>query len=204
MNRRQIYRFFKTLAAQLGVPARVYLTGAAAGALMGRVRPSNDIDFGLRLTGRRADWDQVERAVDRTSALTGIAAGVAQDIDRWGMITLLNYQRASTAQCRFGDLEVRVLHPVHWSIGKLTRLLEADVEDMVIVLKRKQIPAGAAVRTWGRALRASPASTAQFLFRKNVEGFLRLHGRRIWGRPFDAAAHILLFHHAAKIKNPAY
>src|SRR5688500_10430523 len=61
VNRRQIDRFFETLAAELEAPARVYLTGAAAGALMGRVRPSDDIDFGLRLTGRGAgSWDTVE------------------------------------------------------------------------------------------------------------------------------------------------
>lgn len=200
MNPRQIHHFFATLAAELRLPARVYLTGAAAGAIFGRVRPSADIDFGLRLASRRPGaWADVERAVNRTSALTGIAASVAEDIDRWGMITLLDYRRKSRAHRRFGGLEVRLLDPVTWSIGKLTRLLEADVEDVVSVFRRQRVDAEAAARTWGHALRASPASTAQFSFRRNVEAFLEQQGPRIWGRRFAPPKHIRLFHRAARI-----
>ena len=120
-----------TLAAELGTPARAYLTGAAAAALWGRVRPSYDVDLGLELKRKtRSSGEIIQRAVERTTRLTGIAVSVAEDIDRWGMITLLDYKRTSRRYRQFGPLELRLLHPANWSIGKLTRNLESDIRDV--------------------------------------------------------------------------
>ena len=55
MTKRQIERFLTVLARELEIPARAYLTGAAAAALWGRVRPSVDVDLGIELLGRRTD-----------------------------------------------------------------------------------------------------------------------------------------------------
>ena len=111
MTRRRIEDFLAILARELKRPARAYVTGAAAAALWGRVRPSVDIDIGVELVGRRGavDWQVVEQAVQRTTRLTAIPANVAEDIDRWGMITLLDYRRSSRRYRRFGQLEVRLL-----------------------------------------------------------------------------------------------
>src|SRR5262245_27706120 len=107
MNRRQIHRFFSQLAPRLGMPARVFLTGAAAGSLWGSVRPSEDIDFALAFPrSRSVDWERVERAVADASKATSIPANFAEDIDRWGMISLLTYKRAARPYRRFGSLEV--------------------------------------------------------------------------------------------------
>jgi hypothetical protein len=203
MTARRIEQFLITLAAELGVPARAYVTGAAAAALWGRVRPSLDVDLGVELTeGSGAAWTAVQNAIDRTTRLTGIPANVAEDIDRWGMITLLDYRRSSRRYKRFGSLEVRLLHPANWSIGKLTRYLDPDVRDVVEVFRRQKISVARAAGTWGRALRASPASTAQFQFRRNVEGFLRQRGRAIWGAAFDVATATRAFQKAAGIRAP--
>jgi hypothetical protein len=225
MTRRRIDRFLATLAAELRVPARAYVTGAAAAALWGRVRPSLDIDLGIELrthvggptgpAGRRRrgapardssrahppppTWATVEAAVARTTALTGIPTSAAEDIDRWGMITLLDYRRTSRLYRRFEHLEVRLLDPRTWAIGKLTRYLDPDVRDVAEVFRRQRVDAKAAARLWGRALRASPASTAQFQFRRHVELFLQREGRHIWGRAFAAADAITEFHRAARI-----
>jgi hypothetical protein len=197
---RQIERFFKRLSEELGCAATVYLTGAAAGALLGRVRPSLDIDFGLVLRGRsKRNWEDVALAVRRTSSLMGIAASVASDIDRWGMITLLDYRRSSRAMFQLGLLQVRVLAPLHWSIGKLTRFVEPDIADVIDVFKRKRVTFKSAASLWGKALRASPPSTSQFQFRRNVERFFTDHGAQIWGKRFDPAAAIAIFHRAARI-----
>jgi hypothetical protein len=200
MTSRQIDRFLETLARELGVPARAFVTGAAAAALWGRVRPSLDIDLGLELrAGTKATWADVETAVERTTRLTGVPTNIAADIDRWGMITLLDYRRSSRLYRRFGRLEVRLLNPVNWSIGKLTRYLDPDIRDVAQVFRVREVAAAAAARTWGRALRASPPSSAQFQFRRNVEDFFAREGREIWGRAFepDAAAHV--FRRAAGI-----
>jgi hypothetical protein len=201
MTPRQIERFMSILAAELDAPARAFLTGAAAAALWGRVRPSYDVDLGLELKRRsRTGWQTVERAVEKTTERTGIAASVAEDIDRWGMITLLDYKRTSRRYATYGQLEVRLLDPTNWSIGKLTRNLESDLGDVQEVFRRQSVRAAKAASIWGRALRASPASTAQSQFRRNVERFLRDRGRPIWGRTFEADSAIDAFERAARIK----
>lgn len=67
------------------------------------------------------------------------------------------------------------------------------------MFRRKAITADLAVSTWGRAFRASPASTVQFQFRQNVEHFITKQGRLLWGPRFDVAAAIGRFHRAARI-----
>jgi hypothetical protein len=131
--------------------------------------------------------------------LTGIAASAAGDIDRRGMITLLDYRRTSRLHARYDRLEVRLLDPANWAIGKLTRYLDPDVRDVSEVFRRQSVDPKRAARLWGRALRRSPPSTAQFQFRRNVEAFLRREGRRAWGPGFDPAPVLRAFHRAAGI-----
>ena len=198
MNPRAIDRFFDTLANEFGGPATLIVTGAAAGSLWGHIRPSQDIDFGLRLGGHhRGGWERFQAAVNRTVQRTGIQANYAEDIDRWSSITLLDYRRHTAPYRRFGKLNVRLLDPVYWSIGKLGRYFDLDVDDVVRVLKRKRVPADSTIRVWARALRKSPRSTAITQFRNQVEHFLRTYGKTIWGRSFDPEAAIRQFHRAA-------
>ncbi|HEX4510106.1 MAG TPA: hypothetical protein VH328_08510, partial [Burkholderiaceae bacterium] len=67
------------------------------------------------------------------------------------------------------------------------------------VFRRQAVDAVRAGRLWGRALRASPASTAQFQFRRNVETFLDHQGKRTWGAAFDAGPVRRTFERAARI-----
>ncbi len=204
MNAGHIDRFFSVLASELDRSATVMITGAAAGSLLGHVRPSQDIDFSIRLVrGHGHDWPTVEAAVARTVKLTSIQANYAEDIDRWGMISLLDYTRHTRPYKRFGKLTVRVLDPAYWAIGKLTRYLRPDIRDLVAVLKAQRVPHEQAVRIWGRALRASPRSAVCELFRRHVEAFLRQNGRKIWGKGFDADAAVNAFHRAAGIVRQA-
>jgi hypothetical protein len=68
------------------------------------------------------------------------------------------------------------------------------------VFRQQSVSARRVVITWGRALRASPASTAQFQFRRNVESFLVQRGRSIWGATFLATAGITTFQRGAEIR----
>lgn len=200
MKRAQIEGFFVVLARELGVPGRAYVTGAAAAALWGHGRPSVDIDLGLELRNKTSGWwERAAAALTRSSRLTGIPVSAAEDIDRWGMITLLDYRRTSRSYRRFDHLDVRLLHPVQWSIGKLTRNLDADMHDVVAVFRGQKVAASTAARTWGRALRASPPSTSQWQFAENVDRFFADEGRRIWGRQFDAKDAIQRFRRSAEM-----
>lgn len=187
MTSQQIQRFFRTLAKEWPHAARMILTGAAAGSLLGRVRPSVDVDFAVRLSRRTlAAWKDFEAAVARTTGLTGIHTNYAEDIDRWGSISLLDYTRHTRPYRTFGKLDVRLLDPAYWSIGKLSRYLDPDVRDLVAVLRRQRVPVDRLIRLWAIALRKSPRSLASTQFYQQAEHFLRAHGRAIWGRTFDA------------------
>jgi len=193
MNPRQIDRFFAILSRELELEAKVYVTGAAAGALWGRVRPSVDIDFAVD----SKDWVALQVALDRTVRLTGIQANYAEDIDRWGLITLMDYKRLAKAYRRFGRLRVYLLDPATWSIGKMTRYLDPDVKDMIEVFKRQRVPAHRVVRRWGEALKKSPKTAMLLQFRHQVEDFLKTHGRAVWGPLFKSdSAKALFYRHA--------
>lgn len=196
MHPKQIDRFFRIFSRELGAPARVILTGAAAGSLLGHVRPSLDIDFAIRLSARRsaASWSRIDQAIERTTRLTGIHANYAEDIDRWSAVSLLDYRRHTLPWRRYGSMDVRLLDPAHWSIGKLARYLPPDERDLVAVLKAKPPAPGTLLRLWARALRQSPRSLALTEFRRRVEEFIRAHGRTIWGRNFDSEAALRTFH----------
>lgn len=197
MNRRQIDRFFTVLGRELPSPARVILTGAAAGTLWGQVRPSLDIDFAIQPSGGDKHWAAVEAAIERTKRLTGIAANYAMDIDRWGAISLLDYRRHTHSYQVFGRVTVRVLDPAYWTIGKLTRYLAPDIDDMIAVLKRRRQAVEPLVRLWALALRRSPRSMTCTQFREQAEDFLKTYGRDVWGKAFDSERAIQRFHQHA-------
>ena len=186
MDPKVIDRFFQILTEEFDQPATVILTGAAAGSLLGNIRASRDIDFAVQPARRDArTWERLAAAIERTMQQVGIEVNYAEDIDRWSSITLLDYRRHTTAYRQFGALQVRILDPIYWSIGKLARYLALDIHDVVAVLKRHGVPLSRALAVWGRALRSSPKSAALFQFRSHVEHFLRTYGRAIWGRAFD-------------------
>lgn len=200
---RQIDRFFRTLAKEFQQPATIILTGAAAGSLWGHIRPSLDIDFAVKpLSPNPASWEQIERAIERTVRLTGIHVNYAEDIDRWSSISLLDYQRHTRPYRRFGGLQVRLLDPAYWSIGKIGRYLDPDVHDVVEVFKRQHVPFVRILRLWARAVRESPRSPALTQFCKQAEHFLQAYGRHIWGKSFDPTRAIEQFRQELRQTTP--
>lgn len=200
MNRNQIERFFQVLDKELDERVTVVLTGAAAGVLWGSFRPSRDVDFAIRPARETPGiWERIEEAVERTVKLTGIMANYAEDIDRWGTVTLLDYWNRAHSHRQFGKLKVSLMDPAYWSIGKIGRYLESDVQDLVGVLSRRKVPAMRLAQLWGRALRESPPSSDCFQFRGQAESFMRTYGRKIWGKRFDSEEAIRRFHREAGI-----
>lgn len=197
MNKKQIERYFKTLSKIYPRKCRVILTGAAAGALYGRVRATMDIDF----SAETADWEHFSKAVEQTSLRTGITAQYAEDIDRWSPITLMDYKKRTFIYGWFGPVEVRLMEPSYWAIGKLSRYLDPDIGDLIKVFKKTRTPWREVASVTGRALRKSPKSTACFLFKRQTEDFFKRFGKKIWGRAFDAKEAISLFYQRAGVRN---
>ena len=198
MTPKQIWRFFEALGDELERPATAIVTGAAAGALMGHIRPSLDVDFEIAPDTKGAvAWQAAEAAIGRATTAAGIQSNFAENIDRWGQITLLDYRQTAQKYRRYGNLTVRLMEPTYWAIGKLTRYLAPDVEDLVGVLKQQHVLSGPAIKLWAKALRASPRSAACIQFRQHVEHFIRTYGREVWGKSFNPDAGIKEFQRRA-------
>ena len=198
MSPRQIARFFYLLAKRFDEPCTIILTGAGAGAIYGRVRATLDLDFALRFktkgrTKKEKLWKHFDQAVREVTSLTGIAAQYAEDIDRWSAITFLDYEKHTRRFQKFGTIEVRLLEPGYWAIGKLARYLDPDIRDLVRVLKKTKTSWSDLVRLAGLALRKSPKSTSCFLFRRQVEDFLSASGRALWGKSYSAEKAVRCF-----------
>lgn len=194
-------KFFRALEKRLDEPVTVYLTGAIAGAIFGKVRSSADIDFAVEpKRGGERRWRKINDALLETSDEVCVTVQYARDIDRWGMISLLDYRRTAIPYWKFGSIDVRTLDPVYWAIGKFTRCLDQDVQDMLTVFKKKRVSPGRLAKTLGKALRRSPPSTQRFQFRQHVEEFLKKHGRKVWGTKFNPEYAIAAFRLAADIE----
>jgi hypothetical protein len=195
--------FFEALAARVPCRVKIILTGGAEGLLLGSTRPTGDLDFGITLltTGETHErhWTEVEAAIAAASQVAQVTVQYSADIDRWSSITMPNYQRHTRLHRRFGRVWVHLLEPAYWAVPKLARYLDSDAADIQTVLRAQGVKPEPLARLCGRALRASPRSTAQFSFRQHVEHFFRTHGPAIWGSGFDAEAAVRLFQRAAGI-----
>ena len=190
MKTADIHRFFDDLGRRIVRPVQVLLTGAAAGILQGMKRATLDIDFEIRLkraareSHADAPWEAVQKAIEDAARATGITPQYDEDIDKWSSIALPS--KRSRLYRRFGKVEVRILDPLLWAIGKLTRYLSTDIQDLRIVLKNANTSSTNAVKLWGKALGISSASSGQSTFRKQVETFLDNYAREIWGQNADS------------------
>lgn len=204
MKVRDIDRFFEELDRRLDQPVQIILTGGAAGILQGVERATQDIDFEIRLKMKRRDsgrWVAVHKAIEETARATGITPEYDEDVDRWSPIALP--AKSSRLYRRVGKLEVRLLNPGLWAIGKLSRYLSSDVSDLRKVLKAARTRSSAMARLWGTALGISPASSSQGLFRKQVEAFFDAYAREIWGSKEDPEALKRLFLASARKAKPS-
>jgi len=201
MKKNFIDRFFIELDRALGVRAEIILTGAAEGALMGNVRPSVDVDFEIRPAGKRVGQRTlpIREAIQKASARTGLAANYSENIGHGSMIDYLDYRRSALPYQMIGKLRIKLMAPGNWTIGKMSRYLDPDIQDVLATLAKQRLSWRRLARIWGRALKASPPSCDQFLFRQHVEHFLKSYGKRIWGKGFHAENALRVFHTAAGI-----
>lgn len=195
-----IDRFFREFDREWRRPAEIILTGAAAGALLGNVRPSFDVDFEIRISGKGGRKPLLVEVLQRVSKKTGMAVNYSEDISHWSMINYLDYRRTALPYKKIGRLTVKIMSPEYWTIGKMARYLESDAQDVLKIIKKKRLESKPLLRLWAKALASSILSLASGQFRDHVVHFLRSYGRSLWGKNFDSVKAIALFNQATKIK----
>jgi hypothetical protein len=201
MKKNIIDLFFLELAKQTTRPTEVIITGAVAGALHGHSRPSLDIDFEIRSKKEKDDayMEYLDGVVREITNRMKIRTNYGEDIGHWSMIDLLEYRKKSLPYKMIGCLDIRIMAPEYWTIGKMGRFLEIDIQDMVAVIRKKKIKPDEMVELWARALKASPMSLAKRDFLVHVKIFLKTYGRKTWGKTFSPEVFIEKFERLVKI-----
>ena len=199
MDKNIIDLFFLALSKKTDKDTEVIITGAAAGALFGYSRPSLDIDFEIRQKRERdaAYLEYLDNVVREISARMGIDINYGEDIGRWSMIDYLDYRNKTIPYKKIGHLDIRVMAPEYWTIGKMARFLEIDTEDIVQVVRKKKLDAQEMADLWARALKASPMSLAKRDFIDHVRTFIKTYGKRAWANKFDAERALAKFRKSA-------
>lgn len=173
MKIRDIENFFRELDKRIDFSLTVILTGGASAVCYGAPRATQDIDFetSLQVSGRRKQecQEKLTEALDEVGRLTGITPQYSEDIDRWSSIYLP--AKSSRLFQKIGKVEVRLLDPELWAVGKLSRYLGSDVKDLVAVFKKLRPDIMKFAKVWGQALGGSPSSSAQVSFKRQVEQF---------------------------------
>ncbi len=187
MQKNFIDQFFLDLSKKVKEPTEVIITGAVAGFLFGHSRQSLDIDFEIRSKKKRneAYLEYLDGVVREISARRNIAVNFGEDISHWSMIDYLDYREKSIRYKKIGDLDVRLMAPEHWTIGKISRFVGIDIEDVIHVIKKQKIDPRKLINLWARALKASPLSLAKKDFVDHVRTFIKTYGKRTWGKDFD-------------------
>jgi len=187
MKQKQIDTFFKVLDHEMGWACEVILVGASAASLMGHIRPSLDIDFEIRLKRAASPRHkkQLVIAIDLAAKSTGVAVNYSENINGWSMVNYLDYRRTAVPYKKIGKLNVKLIAPEYWTIGKMARFLQLDIQDMTKIIRKKKLPARRLILLWARAVRSSDLSLELGQFSDHVEQFLSDYARKLWGRDTD-------------------
>ena len=205
MQPEAIDKFFAELGRLSTRPIRVVLVGGAAAILYGCGRPTEDIDFEVRLGDGEPTPKEEEEAsvlIERARMRTGAVVQFNSDWDRVSSIAMPKKSPSAIPYKNFGLTKVFLMHPNPWSIGKLSRYTARDIADICAVFakhkKKLKLTANGAAAYWGRAVGESPFSDAQNLFRQQAGDFFREYGKKIWGKKVEPKALMETFMKSAR------
>ncbi|MFN0117771.1 MAG: hypothetical protein ACKVQC_05690 [Elusimicrobiota bacterium] len=189
MKIKDIDGFFAALDQRAQVPLKVIITGGAAAIIFGGSRATQDIDFEIQFKVKASkkkndQWAEIQHHLNEVVRLTQIVAQYSDDIDRWSSIPMPS--KKSKRYKKIGKIEVHILDVGLWCIGKLTRYLATDIEDLTQVLTLVKRNAVSLAKLWGQALGISAPSPAQTNFRRNVYNFFDTSTEKIWGGKADS------------------
>ncbi len=107
-----------------------------------------------------------------------IPSDIGEDISDWSVINLPPlYRERTNIIYKDNLLKIKVLHPLDFIITKLRRFTEEDLEDALFVARKFNLKKEDVNETANKAIENSPVDTALFIFRKNVELFIKKMNR---------------------------
>ncbi len=102
-----------------------------------------------------------------------IPSDLGENISGWSVINLPSLYRERAITIHKDELlTVKVLHPLDFIMAKLRRFTDEDLEDALFVAKKFNLRQGDVKEAANSAIENSPADTALFIFKKNVELFV--------------------------------
>ena len=163
---KHIYEKLAKSLAEKNLKARIIAVGRSALELYGiEAQYTQDIDF--ELIAEDEVWKDLEAIIEGLE----VRADYGESFDRWSVVPMPEgYRERAKCVMKFGKVEVCVLDPVDYVIGKLRRGTVEDEEDARLVIKRFGIKKEEIAR---RLELIKPVKDIEyFLFRKRMESFL--------------------------------
>jgi hypothetical protein len=185
MNLEQAEAYFTELGKRVPTHTVIVLTGGIAASILADARTTDDIDFAL-IKPLTEQWDQVAELLNKLAKKHGIDIYFSEDMDRWSSVTLLDWKKHTTMHRKIGPLDVRILDPLYFSIGKIARSTDRDREDIKNVFKAQKVRWPQVLKLWAEALKKSPRSVVIPRAKRQMEEFLQDFGAEIWGKSFSA------------------
>lgn len=106
--------------------------------------------------------------------LKGIPSDLGEDLSGWSVVAMPSgYRERAITIFNDGKLVIKVLHPLDFVIAKLRRAMEIDLDDAVFVVEKFGLTVEDIEKSAEEAIANSPKDTTVFLFRKNVEIFVK-------------------------------
>jgi hypothetical protein len=191
----QAEAYFTELGKRLPAHTVIVLTGGIAASILADARTTDDIDFAV-IKPLSKHWDAVSDVLHNMAKKHGIDIYFSEDMDRWSSVTLLDWKKHTKLHRKSGALDVRILDPLYFSIGKIARGTERDLADLEMVFKAQNVDWKPLVKLWAKALKKSPRSAVLPSAKRQMENFLKNSGPEIWGKLFKAEEAVALFREA--------
>jgi hypothetical protein len=133
LDLKQVGEFLEKLGKQYPSPARLYLLGGVALYLLGNSRPTMDIDY---------VGDDIQKD-DFQTLLEKIAQEMELHVDAVPIEKFIPIPQGGLQRCLFyrtyGKVEVFIFDPYTIALSKIERGFDTDIEDILFLLRSRQI-----------------------------------------------------------------
>ena len=81
---------------------------------------------------------------------------------------------------QYENLKVDALEPLYFTLGKISRSLDQDLDDIAAVVKAEKIAGRDLAKLWAEALKNSELSSELLNIKRQMIYFLKVKGSDLW------------------------